>query len=230
MRKYISLFILVLVVAVAPCKAQGNLPYADDRFIHFGFSLGINTMDFGVKLSNQDIDGKVYRAEVSGLSPGFSAGLISDLRLNRYFNFRFTPTIHFSDRTITYQAIGESEKHTESIFSIPFSLPVHIKYSAERLHNFRPYILAGGGVYFDFGRDAERNIQLRPFDVFIEFGLGCDIYFAFFKLAPEIRFAIGFNNMLTPVDERIHGNFDKKYTYALSGLTTKMITIAFNIE
>lgn len=228
MQKYISLFILI--ITILPCKAQGNLPYVDDRPIHFGFSLGINTMDFAVKTSNQEIDGKIYRAEVSKLAPGFSAGLIGDLRLNRYFNFRFTPTIHFSDRNITYQAIGESEKHIENIFSIPFSLPLHVKYSAERLHNFRPYILAGGGVYFDFGRDAERNIQLQPFDVFIEFGLGCDIYFSFFKLAPEIRFAIGFNNMLTPVNERNHGNFDKRYTNALSGLTTKMITFAFNIE
>ena len=187
-------------------------------------------MDFGVQLSHQEIEGKIYVAETSSLMPGFSAGLIGDLRLNRYFNFRFTPTIHFCERKLTYQAIGEPEKHVENIFSLPFTLPLHIKYSAERHHNFRPYLLAGGGLFFDFGRDAERNVLLNTFDYYIEFGVGCDIYFSWFKLAPEIKFALGFNDMLTPVAERNNLNFDHKYTNALSKLRTRMITLTFNFE
>ena len=168
MRKYFLFFILLLILL--PAKGQGNLMYSDDRLFHFGFSLGINTMDFGVQLSHQEIEGKIYVAETSSLMPGFSAGLIGDLRLNRYFNFRFTPTIHFCERKLTYQAIGEPEKHVENIFSLPFTLPLHIKYSAERHHNFRPYLLAGGGLFFDFGRDAERNVLLNTFDYYIVFG------------------------------------------------------------
>lgn len=227
-------FVLIFLIALPwVTNAQGNLPYADDRPIHFGFFLGLNTMDFGIDLSRipQD-DGNVYLAEVSSLMPGFTAGIISDLRLNRYFNLRFSPSINFSERKLTYRIEGDNSSNItkQNLLSIPLMLPLHIKYSAERIHNFRPYVLAGGGVYLEFGRDKERDILLKPFDYYVEFGTGCDIYFPFFKFAPELKFAIGFNNMLTPIPQRDPGGYDSKYSNALSKLTTKMLTLSFNFE
>lgn len=230
MQKYwlIALFGIIITL---PMKSQGNLPYADDRRFHFGFLLGTNTFDFGVKLSHEpDAQGRVYMAETSGLQPGFSAGLIGDMRLNRYFNLRITPTIHFIERTLTYRVEGEEGKHKESIFSIPMTVPLHLKYSAERLGNYRPYLLVGGGILFDFARDQEKNILLKPFDTYIEFGVGCDLYFSFFKLAPELKFAIGLNNALTSVEERKYSGFEPQYTNAISKLTTRMLTLTFNFE
>lgn len=229
-RHFVLIFLIVLPWVT---NAQGNLPYADDRPIHFGFFLGLNTMDFGIDLSRipQD-DGNVYLAEVSSLMPGFTAGIISDLRLNRYFNLRFSPSINFSERKLTYRIEGDNSGNItkQNLLSIPLMLPLHIKYSAERIHNFRPYVLAGGGVYLEFGRDKERDILLKPFDYYVEFGTGCDIYFPFFKFAPELKFAIGFNNMLTPIPQRDPGGYDSKYSNALSKLTTKMLTLSFNFE
>ena len=227
-------FVLIFLIALPwVTNAQGNLPYADDRPIHFGFFLGLNTMDFGIDLSRipQD-DGNVYLAEVSSLMPGFTAGIISDLRLNRYFNLRFSPSINFSERKLTYRIEGDNSGNItkQNLLSIPLMLPLHIKYSAERIHKFRPYVLAGGGVYLEFGRDKERDILLKPFDYYVEFGTGCDIYFPFFKFAPELKFAIGFNNMLTPIPQRDPGGYDSKYSNALSKLTTKMLTLSFNFE
>ncbi len=52
-------------------------------------------------------------------------------------------------------------------------------------------------------------------------------------MAPELKFAIGLNDMLTPLDQRDAGflnDNDKKYTLALSKLTAKMITLSFNFE
>ncbi|NDV47110.1 PorT family protein [Paludibacter sp. 221] len=235
MRQKLSkkhLVFILFIIPFLPLKSQGNLPYYDDRPIHFGFSLGINTMDFGVSLSHQAIDdlGNVYLAETSNLIPGFSAGIITDLRLNRYLNLRFTPTINFSERRLTYRLEEGTEKEKQDVFSIPLMLPLHLKYSAERVHNFRPYILAGGGGYIDFARDHERNILLKPFDYYLEFGFGCDIYFSFFKFAPELKFAIGFNNMLTPSSEREAGSYDRKYVDSISKLTTRMLTLTFNFE
>ena len=59
LEKYI-LILLFIPLSVSPLKSQGNLPYVDDRVIHFGFLLGTNLMDFGMQLSNMEIDGKVY--------------------------------------------------------------------------------------------------------------------------------------------------------------------------
>jgi hypothetical protein len=215
-----------IFIGIFLLKSQGNLPYYDDRPYNFGFFVGLNTMDFGVELSNPEMD----VAEVSSLMPGFTAGIIGNLQLSRYFSLRFSPSINFTERSLTYRLAGETTTVQENVFSIPLMLPLHIKYSAERLHNFRPYLLVGGGAYFDFGRDMERNVLLRPFDYYVEFGTGCGIYFPFFKFSPELKFAIGFNNMLTPTADRVTGTFDAKYTNALSRLTTKMITLSFNFE
>ena len=224
LKKY---FIIGFIfVSIFSLKSQGNLPYHDDRPYHFGFFVGLNTMDFGVQLN----DPNIAQAEVSSLMPGFTAGLIGNLRMNRFFSLRFSPSINFTERTLTYRFYGETNTVQESVFSIPLMLPFHLKYSAERIHNFRPYILIGGGAAFDFGRDMERDILLRPFDFFVEVGTGCNIYFPFFRFSPELRFAVGFNNMLTPNADRLTGTFDPRFGNAISRLTTKMITLSFNFE
>ncbi|MDR0370290.1 MAG: PorT family protein [Prevotellaceae bacterium] len=214
-------------------KAQGNLPYVDDKFIHFGFSLGTNMMHFGIEQTNRDFDGKIYHVSVSHLQPGFSVGVISDMRLSRYFNLRFTPTLYFAERNLHFRANDEDDTIISDVFSIPLAIPLHVKYSAERYGNARPYLLVGGGVYIDFGRNKEKAILLESLDYYIEFGVGCDIYFPFFKLAPEIKFAIGMNNVLTPWEKRDSGFLsekDKMLNDALSKLTSRILTLTFNFE
>ncbi len=227
------ILLTLFLVTAGASHAQGNLPYVDERPIHFGFFLGLNTMDFGVNLNHlpQD-DGQIYLADVPGLMPGFTAGIISNLRLNRYFDLRFSPSINFTERILVYRIDGDKSGSVmqQNIMSIPLMLPLHVKYSAERLYNFRPYVLAGGGVSVDFGRDKEGDVLLKTFDYYVEIGTGCDIYFPFFKLAPELRFAIGFNNVLTPIALRDPGNYDTKFTNAITRLTNKVLTLSFNFE
>lgn len=214
-------------------KAQGNLPDIDNKFFHFGFTVGLSTMDFGIVPSLTDIDGNVYHADVSNLLPGFTVGIISDLRLNRYLSLRVNPVLNLDEREIVYTADNNATSRSVKITSIPVCLPVYLKYSAERYRNFRPYLIGGGGLYYDLGRETDKPVLLKPFDIYAEFGVGCDIYFSFFRLAPELKFALGTNNMLTPLAERntdmIDDN-DKLLTNALSKLTSRMITLSFNFE
>lgn len=231
-----ALAAMLTLLAVGGAHAQGNLPYVDDRPLHFGFFVGMNTLDFGIGLSQAVQDDGLYQADVSSLMPGFSAGIIGDLRLGRYLNLRLSPSINFCERRISYQPVNGGDKTSTNIVSIPLMVPIHLKYSAERVHNFRPYLLAGGGAWFEFGRDKEKPVLLKPFDYYVELGAGCDIYFPFFKFAPELRFAIGFNDMLMPLDQREGRGWmppnkdDYKYTKALSRLTTRMVTLVFNFE
>jgi len=174
--------ILILVQVSVYSSAQFSNYTGDDKIIHFGFLLGMNTMDFGITPSLQSIDGKVYQVDVSRLKPGFSVGIISDMQLNRYFNLRFTPTLHFGERELSYSYIeNDSVKGggSVSVGSAPLCLPLYLKYSAERYGDFRPYLIGGGGVGLDLGRDKEKPVYLKPLDVYLEFGVGCDIYFHF---------------------------------------------------
>lgn len=223
----------IVLLSSSMAKAQGNLPYIDDRKLHFGFTLGFNTMGFGVTPSFMEQDGEIYDVSISSLAPGFSVGVITDLRLSNYFNLRLVPSLNFGERTLSYKAQNGTEIRSTSIPSIPINVPVYLKYSSQRTGNIRPYLLGGAGAYADLGRDAEKPVFLNLLDYYIEFGVGCDIYFPFFKFAPELKFAIGFNDMLVPLDERNSGsikNEDKIFTTSISKLTSKMLTLTFNFE
>ena len=202
-------------------NAQGNLPYVDDKPLHFGYALGLNFMDFAVVPADINKD-----VSVTAVAPGFSVGAISDLRLNRYFNLRFTPTLMLSQRTLNYKNYDPAQ-----ILSVPLYLPMYIKYSSERKDNYRPYVLAGGGLWMDWGRNKERAVLLNPFDALVEAGVGCDLYFPFFKLSPVLKFAVGVSNVITPTAMRdTTPASGPGPTDAISKLTTRMFTLAFNIE
>lgn len=225
-------FLISIILASAVLSSvfsQGG--YDDDsKPFRFGFSLGLNTLDFGIKNSLQEIDGEVYYAEVSNLKPGFSVGIVTDMLLHRYLNLRFTPTLHFGERELTYGNESGDKKYSVLVPSVPLTLPFYLKYSSERYGDLRPYLIGGGGVYFDLGQNKEKPVYLRTFDTFVEFGVGCDIYFSFFKLAPELKFAIGFNDVFYPNPNPNILAEDKLKNIALSKLTSRMITLTFNFE
>jgi len=233
-RFFRILYLLFLIVGlVENTSAQGNLPYVDDKPIHFGFSLGMNAMDFGVTHSASSDS-----IRVSALAPGFSVGIITDLRLNRYLNLRFTPTLHFGERTLNYKLDSKysNKPPTVLVQSIPICLPIYLKYSSERYGNARPYLIWGGGMAIDLSAGAsaagdfnKNQIGLKPIDFYTEFGVGCDIYFGFFKLCPELKYSIGFNNVLNK-DYSSNDTSDKIYTQMLTGLTSHVLTLAFNFE
>ena len=241
MNRRFVIIVVLLSVAGALC-AQGrrtsgmNNPYYDDKRVHLGFSLGVNLMSYIVTESLQPQDGELYHARVSSLLPGFSVGFITDVRLSKYLDLRVTPTLQFSSRTITFK--NESGKPfpygrlpEQSILSLPIEIPVTLKWTAMREGNYRPYLTGGMGVSYDFTNDKERPILHRPFDYFLTFGIGCDFYMSWFKLCPEIRYQVGFKNMLTPVSERPElSEPDYFYTNALSNLRNQAIIIIFNFE
>lgn len=230
-----KLIILILfIIAVTQANTQ-RLTTVDEKLFHFGFNLGINVMDFGIKNSMIPIDGKIYQSEVSWLMPGFSVGVIGDLRLNRFFNLRLIPTLHLGQRTLTYMNDIDDQLYKTAIKSTIISVPLHIKYNSVRVMDSRPYLLLGGGINIDLAHDKTKAVLLDYTDYFIEFGVGWTIYFEYFRFAPEIKFALGFNNILTPWEERMKqpGYLEpdhQKYSDALTKLTSRMFTLVFNFE
>ena len=223
LKKFILLVVLFSGIGSA-CRAEGNLPFVDQKLIHFGFLLGINAMDFKVNPNDS--------ARVSREEPGFTVGIISDLRINRYLNLRFIPTLHFGERALNYPFKVGSDSIL-NISSIPICFPIYLKYSAERKGNYRPYLIGGVGVSYDLATNANSDnpVTLRPFNFYTEFGVGCDIYFSFFKLSPELKYSIGYNDILVPVEERAGLTGPKqRFTKAISQLTSRMLTLTFNFE
>ena len=241
MKRRLLNILLLLVIAV-PLFAQGkqttgmNNPYYDDKRVHLGFALGVNLMSYVVTESLILQEGEIFHARVSNMLPGFSVGFITDVRLAKYLNLRVTPILQFSSRTITYKnesgnPFPYGRAPEQSLLSLPIEIPVTLKWTAMRTGNYRPYLTGGMGISYDFTNDKERPLLHRPFDYFLTVGLGCDFYLSWFKLCPEIRYQVGFNNMLTPISERPElSEPDYFYTNALSHLRNQAIIIIFNFE
>lgn len=213
-----------------------NLPTVDMKPVHFGFNLGLNVMDYGIRNSMVEHEGVVYQAEVSSLMPGFSVGVFGDVRLGRYLNLRLVPTLSLGDRTLVYMNDQNGDVFKTTLKSTMLTVPLHLKYSSVRIKNYRMYVFAGGGALFELSHDQSKPVLSKYVDYFVEFGVGCTIYTEYFRLSPEFKFLMGFNNMLTSWDDRLrqqNGYVDpsfEPYTRALDRLTSRVFSFVINFE
>lgn len=207
-----------------------NQPYADMKPYHLGFHVGIHTQDMVVTNTGANTDGEVWYAEIPSYSPGFSVGVIGSMYLNRYFDLRVSPSLHFGDKKFIFRNNDDDTEFVTNVRSNYFTLPVEIKYSALRLNNYRPYLT--GGVYgaMDIGRKKGNPLLLKSHDFGVQVGIGCDIYLPFFKLCPELKFCFGLVNLLESDRPDLNDQEMLKYTKALSKLTSRMVVLTFNFE
>jgi hypothetical protein len=119
---------------LAQLTKDENLSRFDDRVLHFGFLLGINTMDYRmmhytdvrqnpVFFENDALAAEgekyyngihSYRVETYPLKPGFTVGGVVNLRLNRVIDFRCTPGMSLGSRQFMFtenidQFMGKTE-------------------------------------------------------------------------------------------------------------------------
>ena len=216
--------------AMAQRERVKNQPYADMKWFHLGFHVGLHTQDLILTHSGVSTNGETWFAEIPSYSPGFSVGVIGDLYLNPYLNLRFTPAIHFGDKKFLFREQSSGEEFTTNVRSSYLNFPLDLKYTALRLNNYRPYILAGAYGSFDIGRKKGNPLLLKSTDFGLEFGMGCDLYLPFFKLCPELKFCFGLVDLLEKDRPDLVDQTTLKYTQALSQATSRMIVLTFNFE
>lgn len=221
---------MIAMGASAQKERVKNQPYADLKWFHLGFHVGIHTQDLLLTHSGVTTDGETWFTEIPSYSPGFSVGVIGDMYLNPYFNLRLTPSIHFGDKKFTFREQETGEEFTTNVRSSYLNFPLDIKYSALRLNNYRPYLIAGVYGSIDIGRKKGNPILLKSKDFGLEFGLGCDIYLPYFKLCPELKFCFGLVDLLEKDRPDLVDQATIKYTNALSKATSRMIILTFNFE
>ena len=67
-----------------------NLPNFDDRFLHYGYFIGLNSYDFKFQYEKDYYFNGGKDIEVIS-NTGFNVGLIGDLRINKFINLRIEP-------------------------------------------------------------------------------------------------------------------------------------------
>jgi len=226
------LFILVSFTVGAQRPHVKNNPAYDDKPLHFGFTLGLNTMDFFVTHDPAGYAQDTLYANVSKLLPGFNIGIVSDLRLAKYWDLRFLPGISFGQRDLIYyrnQVVYNSKQRIESSF---LEFPLILKYKAKRINNFRPYLMAGINYRIDmasrkaYNPDKAIYVRLKALDLYHEEGFGIDFYLPYFKLTTELKVSTGFRNILVsePSAEK------PEFARALQRLRSQIWVLSFHFE
>lgn len=210
-----------------------NYQRVDRSRLHFGFSLGINYMDYRAFLSG--VNG--YRAETGKLDIGFAIGVISELRMSEDWGVRFLPGLEFATRSLVYTNVPEVEDNKQYSYNevVYLSLPLMVKYKAVRVNNFRPYLTAGGSYKYDLHKsqrvkpDASVFLRTKKGDIFVEAGTGCDFYLPYFKFGVELRFSLGLTDILVHQPDASEPGYED-YTHALKKLRARVFTVCFNFE
>ena len=235
MKKILSIIFLLLLVAPMATTAQErkvqNRPYIDFRRLHYGFFFGFHSQD--MELANNGFitaNGEQWYADVAAYNPGFSVGVLADLRVNTYLAVRVLPTLHFGEKQVVFRELNSGNRERQQIKSTYISLPLDLKFSAQRFNNYRPYIIAGASPMLDLTVKKQRQLLLKKFDFMLEFGMGCDFYLPFFKFNPELKFCFSLLDVLEKNRSDLLDENYKKFTDSVDKAVAKMIVLSFYFE
>ncbi|WP_028907481.1 porin family protein [Xylanibacter ruminicola] len=235
MRLRILSIIAALCIATS-CVAQRRYviqhkPYIDLRPMHFGIAVGMNLQDIEFKTDAPIV------CDADRWNTGFSVGVLADMRLSDNLNLRIVPTMHFGAKHLTLLKLDETDTHgnprteTQDLKNTYLSVPIDLKFSAQRWNNIRPYILAGVNGMVNLTNKSQEIVQLQRTDLMLEVGLGCDLYLPFFKLAPELKFCYGLGNRIDKSHVAdIKDDYKKTYANSIKSGHTKMIVLTFYFE
>jgi hypothetical protein len=226
----IILFLSIALHSYGQVSKVQNDPGYDYKWIHFGFMVGFNTMDFGFTRPGGTLDSILF-ADVSRPKPGFQVSIVSDLRMGEYLSLRFLPGITFGAREFSfYDSAGLASQQTvESNF---LDFPLLVKYKSHRVNNYRPYVIGGVNLRYDMAarKDYEENgpfIRLNQMDFYVELGFGIDFFLQYFKFSPELKVSAGFRDVL--VHDPAGGGNDI-YANSINRLNSYVVMLCFYFE
>lgn len=231
-RTQISFFAFLLLLSANPfhATAQGkgyvrkHLEFYDDKPIHFGFLFAMPVTHYNARIDDSFVSDTTL-ALYSPITTAFRMGFTINKVLTPEFDLRTTPSITLYDRTLTYHyANVKQDKVRESTW---IEVPLLLKYKSKRRVNQRMYVLAG--VTFGIETNVKNKVRFgaeqlntRRSDITLDYGVGFERFFEFFKLAPELRFSHGLVNMIPTTGIRTMTSVRR--------LTTHAVTVYLNFE
>ncbi|HUM51635.1 MAG TPA: outer membrane beta-barrel protein [Chitinophagales bacterium] len=228
-KKIIS---LLLFSALCMCSfAQRNVMENDLKFArkpyHFGIHLAANFGDLKVKQNAAFALSDSILSIKSKYGIGFEIGAVISYHINKYFEFRTVPSFAFNNKNLIYQFADLSNADKKSLPQIYFDLPFEIKFKSEPLKDVKIYALAGIKYGYDIGANfKDRKKDNMPHqlqhDFGVDYGIGLEIHFPLFILAPEFKV---FNSVLN-----IHKKENGVYSKYIDGLHNRTFTFSLNFE
>jgi len=240
--------ITFIVIGIFCCPLIGfsqwggdiNQPDHDSKLFHFGINVGFNRAHFNFTHDNRflylptgGVNDTVMAVE-SLNSSGINLAWLVNMNLSEHFDLRTTPVnLTFTEKVFEYNLTypdgpDEHAVTQKKLQSITLTLPVQIKFSSDRINNFKVYMLAGVKGEYDLAsnagaRKAENLIKLKRFDYGIEAGLGFHFYFPMFVLTPELKMGWGLGNLHSR-DPNL------KFSNVIDKINSRIISFSLTVE
>ena len=215
-------FLVTFLSGYAQQRHVQHKPYIDLRPLHFGIVVGTHLQD--IEFENVGLQTLV---DEEG----------NELRLHENFALRFTPSMHFGAKHLTFHDMlnldeeGRPLKTTQDLKCTYVAFPLNVKFAAPRFNNYRPFISAGVSGMLNLTTGGDDNISLKRFTSMVEVGIGCDFYLPFFKLIPELKFCYGLGNSLdTNHINELRDVNKRAYAGSVSSAQSKMIMLSIYFE
>ncbi|MCX6293743.1 MAG: outer membrane beta-barrel protein [Sphingobacteriales bacterium] len=122
----------------------------------------------------------------------------------------------------------EDSLTTRKIQGITLAFPLQLKFSSDRINNFKVYLMGGGKLEYDFAanageKNAEKLMKLNKLDYGIEAGIGFHFYFPVFVLSPELKLGWGLKN--------VHSrDANLKFSNVIDQIKSRTLTLSLIIE
>jgi hypothetical protein len=212
-------------------KIKNNENFDKDRW-SWGFFLGLNDYDYQFNYEHD------LRDILVESTTGFGVGLISNLRINDYFDLRFEPGLYITQRNLYYpseyfngQAYTAADQLREAK-STYVHFPLLLKISTKRINNFKPFIVGGVSTALNLSSNEENpddnsfgQFRTKRSVAFYELGFGIDFYLYWFKFSPSIRGVFAFN------DEIIRDNDpNSPWTSNIASMKTRGVFLNFTFQ
>lgn len=217
--------------ACAQTRKVMNRPYIDQRRFHYGFLAGVHLQDIELQQNGyRDEAGNQWFAEAPNYEPGFSVGILGEFYLTPHLALRVIPTMHFGTKNMTFRNALDNERQYQSMKSTYISVPLNVKFSAERFNNYRPYMVVGVNPMLDLTVKRQQQLLLKRFDCYLEAGFGCDFYSPWFKFIPEVKFSFGLLNIIDKNRDDLTDMSQLIFTESVDKGRSKMVTFTFYFE
>lgn len=236
-----SILIALLIPTIAVSQIGGdleiNLPDHDDKKFHFGINIGVNRSHYNFSFNPLFISAandSVQTVE-SINSTGINLAWLVNMRLGNHFDLRTYPLdLIFTEKAFEYKLskpdpfLDEKAVTVKKIQGITLALPIQLKFSSDRINNFKVFMMAGGRIEYDFAanagdKKAERLIKLTKLDYGIDAGIGFHFYFPVFVLTPELKLGWGLKN--------VHSrDANLKYSNVIDQINARTLTLSITVE
>ncbi|GHA27349.1 PorT protein [Salinimicrobium marinum] len=235
MKKYF--LIVLLLTSVQPINAQFfggngvlNNENVDLQRLSWGYFLGFNTYDFDfdyIEVSDRSFLKKDFPVD---RTIGFNVGLIGNLRLSNHLDLRLEPGVSFN--RINFMVTKADPDTFREINSTYVHIPLLLKFSTQRLNNFKPFVVGGLSTSWNLSSNennpednSDGQFRMTTNSYYYELGFGIDFYLYYFKFSPSIRGVFAINDELIRDEDP-----NSIYTGNVSKMSSRGIFLNFTFQ